>query len=88
MTSRVVLIPKFDPFASKTSLFHMCGRRLVRRRAAETPTAAMEGTSAKTGLLNELLANNSSYASGFNKPMSLGVQKKVCVWAGGPRQCR
>lgn len=52
----------------------------VRRRAAETPPAAMEGTSAKTGLLNELLANNSSYASGFNKPMSLGVHKKVCVW--------
>lgn len=32
----------------------------------------------KTGLLNELLANNSRYAKTFDKPMSLGVKRKVC----------
>jgi hypothetical protein len=33
--------------------------------------------SSRTDLLNELLANNSAYASGFDEPMTLGVKKKV-----------
>jgi hypothetical protein len=40
--------------------------------------------SSRTGLLNELLANNSAYASGFDKPMCLGVKKKVGASADRP----
>lgn len=34
--------------------------------------------STSTSLLNEVLQNNSAYAKSFDKPMSLGVKKKVC----------
>jgi len=42
-------------------------------------------SNSKTGLLNELLANNSRYAMTFDKPMSLGVKKKVCSSSGAGR---
>lgn len=40
-------------------------------------SAARMDSHSRTGLLNELLANNKAYAKTFDKPMSLGVKKKV-----------
>jgi hypothetical protein len=36
-----------------------------------------DSANGQTGILNQLLANNSQYAKSFDKPMTLGVKKKV-----------
>jgi hypothetical protein len=36
-----------------------------------------DSSNCRTELLNELLANNNAYAKTFDKPMSLGVKRKV-----------
>ena len=47
------------------------------RRVNKTSVDMDDRSNSQTGLLNELLANNSRYAKTFEQPMSLGVKRKV-----------